>query len=114
MRVGMCCALAAVVAVGILMVTRFAAWSASIDQSGSRTSSRLTSAPTHRGPEALVKIVPEDLGYDLDTGDRSCDFDPARHEPTDRECVECSQRPPTDSFENRSCVCLCSAEQNHP
>jgi hypothetical protein len=26
MRVGMCCALAAVVAVGILMVTRFAAW----------------------------------------------------------------------------------------
>jgi hypothetical protein len=67
-----------------------------------------------RRPDPLMQIVPRYLGHDLKTGNRSRDFNPARHEPADRKCIERPQRPPTDGFENGPRMCLYSAKYNHP
>src|SRR5665213_1380624 len=75
---------------------------------------RSASAPGNCRPDPLVQIIPGDLGDDLKAGDRTRDLDPARHEPADREGIQRSHRPPAYGFDDRSCVCLCGAEQNNP
>src|ERR1700733_14050328 len=72
------------------------------------SASVLPPAPFDGGPDPLMKIIPEDLGYDLEAGDRSRDLDPAGQEPADRKGVERAQRPPADRFQNRPRMCLCS------
>lgn len=72
-----------------------------------------TAAPRNGRPDALVKVIPGDFGRDLKGGDRSGDFDPARHEPADREGIERSKGPPTDGFEDRPRMCLCSSKRTH-
>ena len=76
--------------------------------------SMVTPAPMDRRPDALVQIIPGDLGDDLEAGDRAGDLDPARQEPADRKGIERSQGAPTEGLENRPCVRLCSAKSNHP
>jgi hypothetical protein len=65
------------------------------------TARRSAAAPRDGGPDALVKVVPGDFGDDLEAGDRSGYFNPARHEPTDREGIERSQGAPTHGLEDR-------------
>src|ERR1700737_1201233 len=72
--------------------------------------SMVPSAQGDARPGALVKIIPGELGYDLEPGDRTGDLDPPRQHPADRERVERAQSPPANGFQNRPCVCLCSAE----
>ena len=72
--------------------------------------SGITPAPGDNRPDALVKVIPDDLGNDLETGNRTRDLDPTCKEPADRERVERSQGPPTDGFEDRPRMCLCAAE----
>jgi hypothetical protein len=67
-----------------------------------------------RCPDPLVQIIPGNLGHDLETGNRPCDFDPARHEPADRKCIERPQRPPTDGLENGPRMRLYTAKYGHP
>src|SRR5260370_23022967 len=67
-------------------------------------------APGNRRPDTLVKIIPGELGDDFEARDRTCDFDPACHEPADCKGVERAQRAPTAGFEHRPCVCFSSAE----
>jgi hypothetical protein len=62
--------------------------------------SKPTSAPRNGRPDPLVQVIPGDFGYDLEAGNRSRDLDPARQNPTDRKCIERSQRPPTEGFED--------------
>lgn len=71
-------------------------------------------APRDDRPDALVKVIPGNFGRDLEAGDRSGDFNPARHEPADREGIERSHGPPTDGFEDRPRMRLCSAKRTHP
>src|SRR6202158_1919398 len=79
-----------------------------------RSSSSLASAPGDGRPDALVNIIPDDFGCDLEGCDRSRYFNPARHEPADRKCIERSQGPPTDGLEDRSCVFLLFAQGYYP
>src|SRR4030088_1996752 len=62
---------------------------------------RSAPAPGDGRPDAFVKVIPADFGYDLEGSNRTRDLDPARHEPADRKCVERSQRPPTDGLKHR-------------
>src|SRR5665647_31015 len=73
----------------------------------------VSAAPGDRGPDALVKIIPKDLGQDLEGGNQTRDLDLAGQEPADRKRVERSQCPPTDGLKDRPCVCLCAAERTH-
>src|ERR1035437_9381610 len=73
----------------------------------------VSAAPGDRRPDALVKIIPKDLGQDLEGGNQTRDLDLAGQEPADRKRVERSQCPPTDGLKDRPCVCLCSAERTH-
>src|SRR5580700_4225501 len=77
---------------------------------GPADSIQSATAPGNGRPDPLVQVIPRDLGYDLKPGDRPGDLDLSGEKPADRKRVECSQRPPANGFENRSCVCLCSAE----
>jgi len=73
-----------------------------------------TATPRYGRPDALVKVIPGNFSRDLEAGDRSGNFHPARHEPADREGIERSQGPPTDGLEDRPRMCLCSAKRTHP
>src|SRR6202022_3071959 len=75
-----------------------------------RTSSKSAAAPGDGRPDAFVKVIPGDFGYDLDACNRTGDLDPARQEPADRKGVERSQHPPTHGLKDRPCVRLCSPE----
>ena len=56
---------------------------------------------------ACISQFAGNLGDDLNPRDRTCDVDLPGHEPTDRECVERSQGPPTNGLEHRSKMGLC-------
>src|SRR5258708_1122603 len=76
--------------------------------------SKLTPTPGDGAPPPLVKVIPGDLGCDLEGGNRARDLDPPREKPADRKRVERPQGPPTDGFKDRPGVCLCSAKRYHP
>ena len=68
----------------------------------------MTPAPGDGGPEALVQIIPGNLRSDFKNRDRAGSLNPARHEPANDEGIDSSERPPTDRFQNRSRVRLCT------
>src|SRR5436190_10646150 len=71
---------------------------------------RSAPAPGDRCPDALMKVIPPDLGDELQPGDQACELELARQVPADHEGVERSQGPPANGFDDRPCVRLCSAE----